>query len=168
MDSICTHINQIVPQKTNLELLIENFVLGQTKQNQELKNQTEFLNDSLTKITSKVDSIVTHNKMLETQISQVAQQVSQTKTNQINDVTLRNGRQLEEPQVKDKAKESEKVSHKLESEEVEVESEEPNVPPPNKPKILFPQRLAKSMLDEKFRNFAECMPLSLCERLGIG
>ena len=149
-----------------MRILIENFVLGQTKQNQELKNQTGFLNDSLTKLTSKVDSIVTHNKMLETQISQVVQKVSQTKTNQIIDFTLRNGRQLEEPQVKDKAKESEKVSDKPQSEK--AMSEKPNVPPPYKPKILFPQRLANSKLDEKFRKFAECMPLSLCERLGIG
>jgi len=46
--------------------------MGQSKQLQELKNQTGFLNDSLVKLTSKVDSIATHNKMLETQISQVA------------------------------------------------------------------------------------------------
>src|SRR4030042_5076350 len=166
VDSICTHINQRAPQKFNLELLIENFVLGQTKQNQELKNQTGFLNDSLTKLTSKVDSIVTHNKMLENQISQVAQQVCQTKTNQINDFTLRNGRQLEEPQVKDKAKESEKVSDKPQSEK--TMSEKLNFPPPYKPKILFTQRLAKSKLDEKFKKFVECMSLSLCERIGIG
>ncbi|AES66466.1 hypothetical protein MTR_2g071670 [Medicago truncatula] len=95
--------------------------MGQTKQNQEFKNQTEFLNDSLIKLTSKVDSIVTHNKMLDTQISQVAQQVAsstqtprifpgQPETNpkvHLNVVTLMNGRKLEEPQVKDKAKESE-------------------------------------------------------------
>jgi archaellum component FlaC len=50
--------------------------LEQSKQFQELKNQTGFLNDSLVKLTSKVDSIATHTKMLETQISQVAQQVA--------------------------------------------------------------------------------------------
>jgi len=67
--------NQRVPQKSSLELLMENYVMDQSKQLQELKNQTAFLNDSLVKLTSKVDSIATHNKMLETQISQVAQQV---------------------------------------------------------------------------------------------
>ena len=50
--------------------------MDQCKQFQELKNQTGFLNDSLVKLTSKVDSIATHTKMLETQISQVAQQVA--------------------------------------------------------------------------------------------
>jgi len=49
--------------------------MDQSKQFQELKNQTGFLNGSLFKLTSKVDFISTHTKMLETQISQVAQQV---------------------------------------------------------------------------------------------
>ena len=38
--------NQRGPQKSNLELFLENFILGQTKQNQEFKNQIRFLNDS--------------------------------------------------------------------------------------------------------------------------
>jgi len=50
--------------------------MDQSKQFQELKNQTGFLNGSLVKLASKVDSIATHNKMVETQISQVAQQVA--------------------------------------------------------------------------------------------
>ena len=50
--------------------------MNQSKQLQELKTQTGFLNDSLTKLNVKVDSFSTHNKMLETQISQVAQQVA--------------------------------------------------------------------------------------------
>ena len=68
--------NQRVPQKSSLEPLMQNYVMNQSKQIKELKTQTGFLNDSLVKLTSKVDSIVTHNKMLETQISQVAQQVA--------------------------------------------------------------------------------------------
>jgi len=56
-----------------LELLLENYAMNQSKEIQELKNQTEFLNDSISNLTSKVDSIATHNKMLETHISQVAQ-----------------------------------------------------------------------------------------------
>jgi len=64
--------DQRVPQKSSLELLMENYVMNQSKQLQELKNQTRILNDSLVKLTSKVDSVATHNKMLEIQISQVA------------------------------------------------------------------------------------------------
>jgi len=45
---------------------MENYVINQFKQLQELKNQTEFLNDSLAKITSMVDSTATHNKIFET------------------------------------------------------------------------------------------------------
>ena len=85
--------------------------MGQTKQNKEFKSQDGFLNDSLAKLSSKVDSICTHNKMLETQISQVAHQVassSQTSgifpgqpeakpKGQMNVITHRNGRQLEDP-----------------------------------------------------------------------
>ena len=92
---------------------MENYVANQSKQLQELKNQTGFLTDSLAKLTSKVDSIATHNKMLETQISQVAQQVatssqtsqifpSQNETNpkgHISAITLRDGKQLEDPVV---------------------------------------------------------------------
>jgi len=68
--------NQRTPQKSGLEILLESYVMNQSKQLQKLKNQTRFLNDSLTKLNVKVDSFATHNKMLETQISQVAQQVA--------------------------------------------------------------------------------------------
>ncbi|KEH26277.1 hypothetical protein MTR_6g049180 [Medicago truncatula] len=63
--------NQRVSQKSSLEILLEKYAMEQSKQFQELKNQTEFLNDSLVKLTSKVESIATHTRMLETQISQV-------------------------------------------------------------------------------------------------
>lgn len=68
--------NQRVAQKSSLEILLENCIANQNKNLQELKNQTGFLNDSLSKLNTKVDSIATHTKMLETQISQVAQQVA--------------------------------------------------------------------------------------------
>jgi len=64
--------NQRVPQKSSLELLLENYFINQSEQLQELKNQIGFLNDSLVKLSSKVDSILYSQQMLETQISQVA------------------------------------------------------------------------------------------------
>jgi len=96
-----------------LELLLDFFFINQSEQFQELKNQTGFLTDSLVKLSSKVDSIFYSQQMLETQISQVAQQVtsslqpsgvfsSQTKTNPkgpINAITLKDGKQLEDPVV---------------------------------------------------------------------
>jgi len=42
--------NQRTPQKSSLEILMEIYVMNQSKQLQELKNQTGFLNDSLTKL----------------------------------------------------------------------------------------------------------------------
>jgi len=56
----------------HLVLQTTNLVLDNTRHNQEFKIQTEILNDSLDMLSSKVDSLCTHNKMLETQISQVA------------------------------------------------------------------------------------------------
>ena len=64
--------NQRVPQKSDLELLIENLELDNARQNQEFKIKAGILNDSLVRLSSKVDSLCTHNKMLETQIPQVA------------------------------------------------------------------------------------------------
>ncbi|KEH33476.1 hypothetical protein MTR_3g040140 [Medicago truncatula] len=68
--------NQRVAQKSSLEILLENCMMSQNKQLQELKNQMGFLNDFLSKLNTKVDFIATHTKMLETQISQVTQQVA--------------------------------------------------------------------------------------------
>ena len=46
--------NQRVTQKSSLEILMESYVMNQSKQLQELKNQTGFLNDSLSKLNTKV------------------------------------------------------------------------------------------------------------------
>jgi len=75
----------------------------------------------------------------------------------MNVVTLRNGRQLEDPVGKAKPSETEKKSNEPQGEETRVESEKPITPPPYKPKILLPQRFAKSKLDEQFRKFIEMM-----------
>jgi len=115
------------------------------------------LKDSPAKLTSKVDSIFSHNKILETQISQVVPEVSQPKINKMNDVTLRNGRQLEELVGKAKPSEIEKENNDPQGEEIRVESDKPITPPPFKPKIHFPQRFAKSKLDEQFKKFIEMM-----------
>jgi len=132
--------------------LLEFFLINQSEQLQELKNQTGFLTDYLVKLSSKVDSLCTHNKMLETQISQVAQKVasssqpsrvflSQTETNPkgpINASTFRDGKQLEDPIVETKTIEVGVESEKPQSEKVVVESEKLNTPPPYKPNIPLP------------------------------
>uniref|UniRef100_A0A0D9SHT1 Uncharacterized protein n=2 Tax=Medicago truncatula TaxID=3880 RepID=A0A0D9SHT1_MEDTR len=145
--------------------------MDQSKQFQELKNQIGFLNDSLVKLTSKVDSVDTHIKMLETQISQVAQQVatssktpvvfpSQTEINPkgcINAITHRDGKKLENPVVKSKIIKGEIESEKQQGEKAIGESDKPIVPIPYKPKIPFPQRLVKPNLDAQFKKFIDML-----------
>ena len=64
----------VAPQKSNLELMMENFVMSQSQQNKEFLNQNIHTNEMIKQLASKVDTLATHNKMLETQIAQVAQQ----------------------------------------------------------------------------------------------
>jgi len=75
----------------------------------------------------------------------------------MNAVTLRNGKQLEDPVGKVKPSEVEKEGNESQDEETRVESDKPTTPPPYKPKIPFPQRFAKSKLDEQFRKFIKMM-----------
>jgi len=96
--------------------------------------------------------------MLETQISQVAQQVasssqpsgvfpSQTETNSkgpINAITLRDDKQLEDPVVETKTIEVGVESEKPQSEKLVVEREKPNALPTCKPKISLPQGFDES------------------------
>jgi len=126
-----------------------------------LKNQTGFLNYSLTKLNSKVDSFATHNKLLETQIFQVAQQVAtssqtlgvfpiQTEANpkaHVNAISLGNGRKLEDTVVKAKIIEGE--SDKCQDEMAMIESKKPL----DKTKIPLPLRLAKPFLEAQFKKF---------------
>ena len=158
---------------------MENYVIDQSKQLQELKNQTEFLNDSLAKITSKVDSIATHNKILKTQISQVAQHVTtssqtigifpgQTETNpkgHISSITLRDGNQLKDPVVKIKNNEGEIGSDEPQSEKTIRENEKPFVSPPHEPKNPLTQGFVKSKLDDQFRILIEILPNKLSSKL---
>ncbi|CAJ2652576.1 unnamed protein product [Trifolium pratense] len=104
----------VTPEKSNFELMMENFVLAQTQQNKEFMNQNIHTNELIKQLANKIDSISTHNKMLETQISQVAQQQAATAAlagtllgqlqpnpkGHVNAITLRSGRELEDPVAK--------------------------------------------------------------------
>lgn len=52
--------------------MMENFIVTQTQQNKELMNQNVHTNELVKQLAKKVDAMAAHNKMLETQISQVA------------------------------------------------------------------------------------------------
>ena len=53
---------------------MENIISAQTQQNKEFMNKNIHIYRLITQLGNKVDYMVTHNKMLETQISQVEQQ----------------------------------------------------------------------------------------------
>jgi hypothetical protein len=58
--------------------MMKNFVAYQTQQNKEFMNQNVHTSELVKQLATKVDALATHNKMLETQISQVAQQQETT------------------------------------------------------------------------------------------
>ena len=71
--------SQRVTQKSSLELLMENYFLNQSEKLQEIKDQTRISNDSLAKLTSKVDSISSHNKILETKSPKLSKKLANLK-----------------------------------------------------------------------------------------
>jgi len=156
--------NQRIPQKSSLEILMENYVINQSKQLQELKNQTGFLNNFLSKLNTKIDSIATHNKMLETQISQVTQQVAtssqtpgvfpgQTEANpkaHVNVISF-GGSKLEDTIAK--AKDIKGESVKLIGERAIIEGEKPL----DKTKVFFTLNLAKPNLEAQFNKFVNML-----------
>ena len=70
--------NPLPAQKSNLEAMLETFVAAQSKQNEEFKQQTQVMNEAIRQLTSKVDSLATHNKMLENQIAHQASSSSRS------------------------------------------------------------------------------------------
>ncbi|AES86659.1 hypothetical protein MTR_4g012680 [Medicago truncatula] len=171
--------NQGVPQKSNLELLLENLVLDNFRHNKEFEIQARNLKDSLDRLSSTVDSFCTHNKTLEIQIPHVGHQVashsqtsgilpSQPKANpkvQPNDVILRDDKQLEDPVVETKTNEVEVESEKPLSEKVVIESEKPDISPQYEPNIPFPHGFDESKLDEQFRKLIGIIQDKLPSRL---
>ncbi|CAJ2646738.1 unnamed protein product [Trifolium pratense] len=102
---------QNAPMKSNLELMMENFIALQTQTNKEFLNQNIHTNEQIKQLTSRLELLTTHNKMLETQIAQVAQQQASTSApagifpgqpqpnprGHVNAVILRSGTQYDGP-----------------------------------------------------------------------
>ena len=65
---------QATSPKSNFEKSVESFITAQNQQNKEFMNQNIHINGLITQLGTKLDYVITHKKMLETQISQVAQQ----------------------------------------------------------------------------------------------
>ncbi|XP_058764011.1 uncharacterized protein LOC131637443 [Vicia villosa] len=90
---------------------MENFIATQTQTNKDFINQKVHTNEQIKQLATKVDALATHNKMLETQTSQVAQQQAPTATpvgtfpgqpqpnpkGHAHAIILRSGREMDEP-----------------------------------------------------------------------
>ncbi|XP_050908936.1 uncharacterized protein LOC127122679 [Lathyrus oleraceus] len=91
--------------------MVESFITAQNQQNKEFVNQNIHINGLITQLGTKIDYVITHNKILETHISQVAQQ-KDTKTTpggqfpgqpqpnpkgHANAISLRSGTTYDEP-----------------------------------------------------------------------
>ncbi|KAK9714256.1 hypothetical protein RND81_06G082000 [Saponaria officinalis] len=177
------HQFQHPPQKSNLEQMMENFVVNQNqfiscqgKKNDELSNSVIQLSSS--------------QKMMETQLAQLAQQLSNTtkasgtfpgntKPNpkgHINAIHLRSGRVLDEvvaPTKKSKGvmgdvnetvNEAPPPVRNMDEVVIDI-VDDSNVakaqPPPSPrayvPPVPFPQRLAKAKLEQKYGKFLEIL-----------
>ena len=174
------------PRKSNLEIMMENFMNAQMQQNKEFANQNAHTSELMRQMTSKLDAMATHNKMLETQISQVAQQQptiaaptgafpGQPQPNpkgHANAVTLRSGTEydgpvdprLKNPAMHQNSKKGTEGLNKPKTKDINDKSEEavekeiPYVPPPPyKPHVPYPQRLAKTKNEGQFKKFVELL-----------
>ena len=118
---------------------MERFIASQTKTN-------EALDKSVSQLNSKFEAMTTHQKIMENQIAQIAQQVShlsrppghlpgQPETNpkgHINAITLRSGKELESPYMS-KSQDTREVDsgedvekdHPMETPSEKVQTEKP-------------------------------------------
>ncbi|XP_058745929.1 uncharacterized protein LOC131618785 [Vicia villosa] len=166
--------------------MIENFIAIRAQQNKDFLNQNIHTGEQLKQLANKVDTLATQNKMLEIQISQVAQQQASTAApastfpgqpqpnpkGHANAITLQSGTALDGPvdqrlqnptmyqkPVKGTGKEKEQPgSEKEDKDEEASEKAKPYVPPlPYKLPNPYPQRLAKFKTGGKFKKFAELL-----------
>ncbi|XP_050915581.1 uncharacterized protein LOC127130652 [Lathyrus oleraceus] len=174
------------PRKSNLEIMMENFMNDQAKQNKKFANQNAYTSEMMKQLLNKFDAMATNNKMLAAQISQVAQQQAaieapigafsgQSQSNpkgHANAITLRSGTKLDEPidpriqnlaMCQNSGKGTEKVNEPTndgnkDENGKEKDKEPPYVPPPPyKPLITYPQRLVKSKNEGQFKKFVEVL-----------
>ncbi|XP_057247947.1 uncharacterized protein LOC130590072 [Beta vulgaris subsp. vulgaris] len=170
------HVNQGVnqqpppiQQKSNLEIMMENLLAQQTNFMAQQGKQNE-------KTDNAIQQIQAQNKLLESQISQLAHQVGQLSKApghfpgnseqppkaHINAVILRNGKELKDHPLKEQSKRN--VEEMVQTEKV-VENEiveegrgnllypiRPYTPP-----VPFPQRLARAKLEKKYGKFLDIL-----------
>lgn len=147
----------------------------------------EALGESVSQLNSKFEVMTTHQKMIENQIAQIAQQVShlsrpqghlpgQPETNpkdQMNAITLRSGKELDGPpspmrkdkgEIEDEGSARKQVPIAAPSERAQIEKpkevEAENTPfptKPYKPSVPYPQMLVKAMEEHKYGKFLDML-----------
>ncbi|XP_074277872.1 uncharacterized protein LOC141601482 [Silene latifolia] len=163
------------PQKSNVEVMLEQVLSQQSQYMRDQNQKNEEFSTSISQLKSS-------HKMVETQLAQIAQQVSQsmksqgqfpgnTEANpkgQMNALTLRNGKVLEETTnpksmfVEDKAiviEDEGKAMEEIVVEKKQAYEKEASLTPPRVyvPPVPFPQRLAKAKLEQKYGKFLDIL-----------
>ncbi|KAL2922058.1 DNA damage-inducible protein 1 [Bienertia sinuspersici] len=155
-------------------LVMENFMSTMTQTVQEMKAQHSQMVQEMKAQNQSMQEVKAQQKLLESQVSQLSHQVGQSsgapghfpsnteqpRKGHINAVTLRSGKELEFPPIKEPSKgvveevvEAEKV---VENDIVDKDKEESTPNPiiaPYKPPVLFPQRLAQAKLEKRYGKF---------------
>ncbi|XP_042405116.1 uncharacterized protein LOC121995443 [Zingiber officinale] len=173
-------------KKSNLEVMMENFIATQSKQNDEYRQHMVESNrkhsetaEAISQISGKIDNLANHTKMLENQLAQVTDSPSRVpgrfsgrpETNPVehcNAITLRSGKRVNE------LKDNPKLFPDREEHDQDVVISTP-VPISERssseqhacqksphlekyvPPIPFPQRIIKAKLDEQFGKFLDVL-----------
>ncbi|XP_050878178.1 uncharacterized protein LOC127081993 [Lathyrus oleraceus] len=145
---------------------MERFVATQTFQNEEFRKQSLYTNEILTQLSTVVESLVTHNEALKTQISLLAQtSLGPFPEKHADVVTTTSEKFTENPKESDNKESSGEKRVEIEKEPLtplerevvkEVEKEELCVvPPPYKSPFPFPRRSVEVKVDPKSERYEE-------------
>ncbi|XP_050888936.1 uncharacterized protein LOC127094110 [Lathyrus oleraceus] len=140
----------------------------QTLQNEEFRKQSLYINETLRQLNNVVESLATHNKAMETQISLLSQTpLKPFPEKHMDVVTTTSEKSIENPKENDKEEGSGEKRVEIEKDpptspkrEVveEVNKEAFCVfPPPYKSRIPFPQRSVEVKVDSKSERYEELL-----------
>ena len=155
---------------SRLESMMERFVATQTIKNKEFRKQNLHINETLRQLNIVVESLVTHNMALETQISLLEKKcLGPSHEEHVDVVTTSSARQSENPEESDNEVEEISGDKRVEikkntltppEREVfeEVDKETPYVvPPPYTPPISFPKIFMEVRVDSKSKSYVEVL-----------
>ncbi|XP_050919081.1 uncharacterized protein LOC127136583 [Lathyrus oleraceus] len=153
---------------SRIESMMERFVATQNLQNEEFRKQSLYTNETLRQLNTVVESLVTHNEALETQISLRAQTpLGPLPEKDADAVTITSEKYTENPKESDNEEGSGEKRVKIEKDpptpperEVVEEVEKEAlcvVPPPYKSPIPFSRRSMEVKVDPKSECYEELL-----------